>query len=247
MKKFLVLLTLFLLVGCRSKETVELDYVYPNHREIADKVLVALDKKKTKEILYDDENSFDVLYSQLDDSKVEFSIINYTDYYFSGVIDFDVCEFKLSFETIVPNGEASKTIECPNFVEDSSYSFIGELYERKDEYKFDIEYGYYFYEEDEEMFDYLLKLDQISNEHLIELADFLYIENILGNYKGEMWIRVYPMEKYEEVYEINTEAAWNDLDSNYIAGKIWLDTANDIAEVYSKDDELIERINYAKK
>lgn len=97
------------------------------------------------------------------------------------------------------------------------------------------------------MFDYLLKLDEITNDYLVKLSDFLYVENILGNYKGEMWIRVYPMDKYEETYEKNTEEAWNDLDSNYIAGKIWLDTANDIAEVYSKDDELVERINYAKK
>ena len=103
------------------------------------------------------------------------------------------------------------------------------------------------YEDDEEMFDYLLKLDTITNEHLIELSDFLYVENVLGNYEGEMWIRVYPMDKYEETYEKNTEEAWNELDSKYIAGKIWLDVANDIAEVYSKDDELVERINYAKK
>ena len=90
-------------------------------------------------------------------------------------------------------------------------------------------------------------VNSLTNKHLIELTDFLYTENILSNYDGEMWIRVYPMDKYEETYEKNTEESWNELDSNYIAGKIWLDTANDIAEVYSKDDELVERINYAKK
>lgn len=247
MKKIWILLFLCILVGCQSKRSVEVDYVYPNHREIAESTLVKIDEKTSDKILFDDNESVDVFYTKLEDSNVEFSIVNYTDYYYSGEIDFDVCEFKISFDAIIPYGEVSQTISCPNFVEDSEYSYYGQLYERNEEHKFDIEYDYYIYEDDEEMFDYLLKLDTITNEHLIELSDFLYVENVLGNYEGEMWIRVYPMDKYEETYEKNTEEAWNELDSNYIAGKIWLDTANDIAEVYSKDDELVERINYAKK
>lgn len=247
MKKLFLLLALCLLAGCSRKETVEVNYIYPNHKEIVEKTLVKIDEKESDKILFEDEGSIDVFYTKLEDSKVEFSIVNYTDYYYSGSIDFDVCEFKISFEGIAPHGEVSQTIECPNFVEDGEYSFNGQLYERKDEYKFNIEYDFYRYEEDEEMFDFLLKLDTITNENLVELTNFLYIENILGNYEGEMWIRVYPMDKYEETYEINTEAAWNELDTKHIAGKIWLDSANDIAEVYSNTDELIERINYAKK
>lgn len=247
MKKLLILLALCILTGCNNKETVEVNYAYSNHKEISKSTLVEIDKKESDKILFENKESVDVFYTKLEDSNVEFSIVNYTDYYYSGEIDFDVCEFKISFDAIIPNGEVSQTISCPNFEEDSEYSYTGQLYERNEEYKFDVEYDYYIYEDDEEMFDYLLKLDTITNEHLIKLSDFLYIENILGNYEGEMWIRVYPMEKYEETYEKNTEEAWNELDSNYIAGKIWLDTANDIAEVYSKDDELVERINYAKK
>lgn len=247
MKKLLILLFLCILAGCQSKATIEVDYVYPNHREIVESTLVKIDEKTSDKILFDDNDSVDVFYTKLKDSNVEFSIVNHTDYYYSGEIDFDVCEFKISFDAIVPHGEVSQTISCPNFDEDSEYSYYGQLYERNEEHKFDIEHDYYIYEDDEEMFDYLLKLDDITNKHLIELTDFLYTENILSNYDGEMWIRVYPMDKYEETYEKNTEESWNELDSNYIAGKIWLDTANDIAEVYSKDDELVERINYAKK
>lgn len=247
MKKLCVLLTLLMLVGCQSKESVDVNYVYSNRHDLVESALVEIDKDQSDEILFENSDSIDVYYTKLEDSQVEFSIVNYTDYYYSGEIDFDVCEFKISFEAIAPYGEVSQTINCPNFEEDSEYTYTGKLYERNDEYKFDIEYDYYIYEDDEEMFDFLLNLENISNDDLIELSDFLYVENILSNYEGEMWIRVYPMDKYEETYEKNTEEAWNDLDTNYIAGKIWLDTANDIAEVYSSDDELVERINYAKK
>ena len=157
MKKILMLLTLFLLAGCQNKESVEVDYVYSNHNEVAENVLVPIDKKQSSEILFENNESVDVFYTVLEDSKVEFSIVNYTDYYYSGDIDFDVCEFKISFEAITPHGEVSKTIECPNFKEDSAYSYIGQLYERNEKHQFDIEYNYYVYEDDEEMFDYLLK------------------------------------------------------------------------------------------
>ena len=42
MKKLLCLLALFMLFGCSSKETVEVDYVHSNHKEIAEKIQVAL-------------------------------------------------------------------------------------------------------------------------------------------------------------------------------------------------------------
>ncbi len=247
MKKILVLFTLCLLVGCMGKKTVEVNYAYSNHHEVVEKTLVKIDSKKSDEILFDGIDSVDVFYKKLDGNQVEFSIVNYTDYYYSGEVDFDVCEFKISFEAIVPKGEVSQVIECPNFKEDSSYSFNGQLYERNDDYQFDIEYEVYFYEDDETLFDYVLNLDVISDEDLIQLSHFVYIENILGNYEGEMWIRVYPMGKYKEAYELNTPEAWNDLDANYVVGKIWIDTENDIAEIYTANDELIERVNYAKK
>lgn len=246
MRKIWIILVLCLLAGCQNKETVEVNSIYSNRHEVVEETLTPIDEKESEEII-SNEQSFDVFYDRVDESKVEFSIVNYTDYYYSGEIDFDVCEFKISFEAIVPKGEVSQTIECPNFKEDSGYSYTGQLYERNEGNRLNVEYNYYVYEEDEKLFDYLLNVDEITNEHLIELSNFLYVENILGNVETEMWIRVYPMEQYEETYRINTEAAWNDLDSNYVAGKIYLDTVNDLAEVYSKDDTLIKRINYAKK
>lgn len=246
MKKIGLLFCLCLLVGC-SKNNVEVDYVYDTHSKTVENVLIPIDKEKSNEILYEDEDSIDVFYEVENDSKVKFTVFNYTDYYYTGDIEFDVCEYKVSFEGVAPYSYVSKSIECPKFEKESEYTYSGQLYERNEEYAFDIAYECYFYEDDDTLFDYVLDKDEISNDDLKELAKFIYTENILSNHEGEMWVRVYPMKKYEEAYEKNTQEAWNELDSQYIAGKIWIDTENDIAEIYSGiEAELIERINYAK-
>ena len=38
MKKLAAVVALCLLAGCSSKETIEVDYVHPNHNEIAEQV-----------------------------------------------------------------------------------------------------------------------------------------------------------------------------------------------------------------
>lgn len=249
MKKLFVLLIICILAGCNSKESIEVNYVYENHNEIVKKVLEKIDKEESERILFEENDSFDVFFekSKEDKNQVIFTVFNATDYYFSGEIDFEVCEFKMSFNGLAPFSNASQTISCPEFVEESSYTYTGELYQRKEEYAFSTPYEFYIYEDDETLFDYTLDLEKITNEDLKDLAEFIYLENILSNYEGEKWIRVYPQEEYLDAYEKNTDDVWNMLDRKYVAGRIWIDTENDIAEIYSGiENELIERINFAK-
>lgn len=64
MKKLLILLFLCILAGCQSKATIEVDYVYPNHREIVESTLVKIDEKTSDKILFDDNDSVDVFYTK---------------------------------------------------------------------------------------------------------------------------------------------------------------------------------------
>ena len=94
---------------------------------------------------------------------------------------------------------------------------------------------------------YSLDLKEITNDDLKAFVNFLYTESVLANYEGEMWVRVYPKEAYDKAYNTDTDAAWNELDTKYLAGKIWIDSENALAEIYHPTkDELIERINFAK-
>ena len=246
MKKLLCLLALFMLFGCSSKETVEVDYVHSNHKEIAEKILGnALSKEETQKA-FDSSESLEVYYEEAE-NNVTLVLLNKMDYYFTGKVDFDVCPFKIEVTGLAPNGYASKTIECPDFDENSEFVFTGKLYSRKEEYEYNVKYESYYYEDDDTLYDYALDLKEITNADLKDFANYLYTESVLSNYEGEMWIRVYPKEAYDQAYNIDTEAAWNELDTKYLAGKIWIDSETALAEIYdSKTDELIERINFAK-
>ena len=247
MKKLLCLLALFMLFGCSGKEIVEVDYVHENHNEIAQKVLgESLGKDETKKI-FDSNESLQVYYEDVDENNIKLVLVNNMEYYFTGDVEFDVCEFKVSVNGLAPNGYVSKTIECPNFTENAEFIFTGKLYSRNEEYAYDVKYESYYYEDDETLYDYALALDTITNDDLKEFVNYLYTENVLTNYEGEMWVRVYPKTAYDNAYELDTEAAWNELDTKYLAGRIWIDAENDIAEIYDPlKDELVERINFAK-
>ncbi|MGN1343038.1 MAG: hypothetical protein ACI4U3_00565 [Traorella sp.] len=240
------LLVLFLLVGCNAKKSIEVEYANSNHNKIVEEVLKGkLDKKETQ-TLFEQENSIDVYYELLEDDQVELTVVNNIDgYYFSGEIDLDACPYKLSVTGLAPNGYVSQTMECPNFEDQSKYQFTGSLLYRSDDSKYDVKYEIYSYQDNMNLFDYVLDLDEIVASDLKELASYLYTENVLLNYQGEMWVRVYPKEAYDEAYKLDSEAGWNNLDKNYLKGRIWIDAANDIAEVYI-GDELIDRINFAK-
>lgn len=246
MKKLLCLLALFMLFGCSSKESVEVDYVHSNHKEIAEKVLGnALGKEETQKA-FDAEESLEVYYEE-DGDNVKLVLLNKMDYYFTGNVEFDVCPFKIDVVGLAPNGYASKTIECPEFTESSEFVFTGKLYSRKEEYEYNVKYESYYYEDDETLYDYSLDLKEITNDDLKAFVNFLYTESVLANYEGEMWVRVYPKEAYDKAYNTDTDAAWNELDTKYLAGKIWIDSENALAEIYHPTkDELIERINFAK-
>jgi len=247
MKKLLCLLALFMLFGCASKEFVEVDYVHSNHKEIAEEVLGdALSKGETKKV-FDSSESLEVYYEEANGDDVTLVLINKMDYYFTGQVQFDVCPFRIGVTGLAPGGYASTTIECPDFTENSEFVFNGKLYSRKDEYKYDVKYESFYYEDDETLYDYSLDLKEISKDDLKEFVEYLYTENVLMNHEGEMWIRVYPKEAYDKAYNADTEAAWNELDTKFLAGIVWIDSENALAEIYdSKTEEVIERINFAK-
>lgn len=247
MKKLITVLALCLLAGCSSKETIEVDYVHANHNDVAEKVLgEPVGKDETSEIFEGSEN-VDVYYEVVDDNQVTLSVFNNMDYYYTGTVDLEACDFQLSVTGLAPYSYASKTVECPNFAEDSEFTFTGTLYERNDENAYTTPFEIYYYEDDETIYDYVLdlSLEEITEDELKKLADYLYTENILSNYEGELWVRVYPKAPYDEAYNANTDEAWNQLDSESFVGTIWVDAENDIAEIYDgKTTELIERINY---
>ena len=247
MKKLFCLLALFMLFACSSKESIEVDYVHDNHNEIAQEVLgKSLGKDETKEI-FDSSDSLQVYYEEVDENNITLVLVNNMDYYFTGDVEFDVCAFKVSVTGLAPNGYASKTIECPDFTENAEFVFTGNLYSRNEEYAYNVNYESYYYEDDETLYDYALELDEITNDDLKAFVNYLYTENVLSNYEGEMWIRVYPKTAYDKAYAADTEASWNELDTKYLAGRIWLDAENELAEIYHPtEDELIERINFAK-
>lgn len=244
MKKFLAVLALCLLAGCSSKG-IEVDYVHPNHIDIAKKVLGdPLGKDETQKLL-NKTDSVELYYDIIDENQINLSVFNNMDYYYSGDVEVEVCKLKLTVTGLAPYTYASKTVDCPEFVEDTDFIYSGELFNRNDEYAYDVDYEVYYYEDDDTLYDYALDLGTITNDDLKDLANFLYIENILGNYKGEMWVRVYPKAPYDEAYAAQTEEAWNTLDSEHIAGRIWVDAENDMAEIYAgTSSDLIERINF---
>ena len=249
MKKFGLIVLMLMLVACSTKEIVKIDYMHDKHDEIVAEVLTPLGKNKSDEILYESEENIEVYYDvdTEDKSKVTFTILNLSDYYYTGEIEFDSCEYKISVDGLAPDASVEQSIVCPEFVEDSEFTYTGLLFERKDEYKYDVAYDYYYYEDDEIMFDFVLDLETITQEDIKAFTEYLYIENILSNYESEMAIYVYPKAAYDKDYNENSEEAWNDLDTNHLAGTIWLDTKNDIAEIYDgKTFELVERINFAK-
>lgn len=245
MKKILTVLALCLLAGCSGgKESVEVDYVHSNHLDIAAKVLGnPLGKDETKEI-FDTTESIDLYYDREDDENVKLTIYNNMDYYYTGSVELEACEFKLTVTGLAPNSYASKTLQCPEFVDDDEFSYEGQLSKRNDEYAYDTSFEIYWYEDDDTLFDYVLDLEEIKEDDLKALANYLYTENVLGNFEGETWVRVYPKAAYDAAYELNTDAGWNQLDSEAFAGTIWVDAQNDIAEIYGTDQTLIERINF---
>ena len=245
MKKILAVLALCLLAGCSGKETIEADYVYSNHNDIVDQVLGdPLDKDEALKIL-DGDDSIELYYDNADDEQIILYVFNNMDYYYTGTIELDACEFKLSVSGMAPHTHVTKTVECPEFEEDSQFSYNGQLFERNEENAYRTAYEVFGYEEDDTLYDYVLNLTDISDDELKALAHFLYTEIILGNYEGEMWVRVYPKDAYDEAIDKNTDEAWNDLDANHTAGKILIDAENKFAEIYKgNSSELLEKIDF---
>lgn len=244
MKKCWVLLSLLLLLGCSSKETVETEYFNSNHNEIVKDLLGEPLRKDETSKIFDESEAIDVYYDWVDEKKITLTIVNNMDYYYTGTVNFEVCPYSVSTMGLAPNGYASATIECPEFIEDGDFTYNGTLFERKEEHQYNVGIETYYYEDNDTLFDYVLDLEKITSEDIKKLADYLYTESVMMNYEDEMNINIYPKDAYDKAYETNTEEAWNELDKNYYSGRIWLDANSDFAEMYDAKDKLIERLNY---
>lgn len=246
MKKYWIILMLFLLAGC-GKESIETTYANAHHNEIAEKVLSsdAVEKKKADEIFKSDA-SLDVYLNKKDETMMEVTLYNNMDYYFTGEVEFDFCEYKVNTTGLAPYGYTSAEIECPNYIDgdEAEFRFSGKLYERNADNDYDTGIEIYYYEDNEDLFDYVLDLDKIQYEDMKKLTEYLYTESVLMNYEYEMTIKVYPIKPYKETYNAGNSDAWIQLDEESLAGKIWLDANSDFAEIYDADGVMIERINF---
>lgn len=245
MKKLVFLTAFLLLAGCSSKDEVEVEYIHENREEIVDKILGnSLSDEETQKI-FDSGNSIDVYYERLDENQIKLTVQNNMEYYYTGSVDFEVCPYKLKVTALPSDSYLSQVIECPDFVDDSEYTYEGKLYSRNEENAYSIQYEKVAYEDNEAWFDYALdlSLDEINVDEMRKLTKFIYEENVLSNYDGEMFVGVYPLEPYNETYDENSSEAWNRLDSEYLAGMVWVDTNNAVGEIYDKDGNFVERMN----
>lgn len=236
-------LGLLLVAGCSSKETVETEYFNEAHNEIVEEILGdPLSKDETTKI-FNESDAIDVYYEWIDESKVALTIFNNMDYYFSGDVEFEVCPVNVKTTGLAPKSYATATIECPDFVEKSEFEFKGRLYERNQKNEYPVKYETYYYEDVETAFDYVLELDKISKENLLDLARFIYTENVASNWNGEMTVRVFPKKEYDLAYEKNSADGWKELEK-HLVGSVWIDSNEDFAEVYDGNGDLIDRLNF---
>lgn len=234
MKKTSLLLSLCLLTACSSKAETSITYINEKRGEIMKEVLneEPISKDEMKKQL-DADDSIEVYYEEKD-AALLLHVVNNTDYYYTGTIDFDACEAKLKVEAL-PSGQSIVTeFECPNFDKSGGYVFDGKLYDRQDEKKLGFGIETYYYKEDEEMVDYVLDIDVIGEEQLMMMANYLYTEAVLANVEYEINAYIY------------TKKGYDDPESNDLgySGYIWLNQASNVVEVYGVNGELIQTIEF---
>lgn len=228
-----------LLCACSSGskyETVEIEYLNPNRDKVISEVLQSkpIAKTETKKILDDRNTTIEVYYDDPVNDEYTIQVVNLSDYYFTGHVDFPECEKSINVKALPPKSGDFATFVCPAFDADADFEYDGDLYERTEEAAFNVEMDIYYFEEDDTIYDYVLDSDNIDAEMIRSLADYLYTESVLGNLEGTFNMYVFAKSDYD---------AGNYTDE-YIKAVIWLDQANDLAEIYANDGSLVERINY---
>lgn len=241
LKTLSVLSMAALLCACSSGskyETVEIEYLNPNRDKVISEVLQSkpIAKTEAQKIFNDPNTTIEIYYDDPVNDEYRIQVVNLSDYYFTGHVDFPECEKSISVKALPPMSGDFATIACPAFDADADFEYDGDLYERTEEAAFNVEMDIYYFEEDHTVYDYVLDSDNIDAEMIRSLADYLYTESVLGNLEGVYNMYVFAKSDYD---------AGNYADE-YIKAMIWLDQANDLAEIYANDGSLVERINYRK-
>lgn len=241
LKTLSVLSMAALLCACSSGskyETVEIEYLNPNRDKVISEVLQSkpIAKTEAQKIFDDPSTTIEVYYDDPVNDEYTIQVVNLSDYYFTGHVDFPECEKSISVKALPPKSGDFATFACPAFDADADFEYDGDLYDRTEEAAFDVEMDIYYFEEDNTVYDYVLDSDNVDAEMIRSLADYLYTESVLGNLEGTYNMYVFAKSDYD---------AGNYADE-YIKAMIWLDQANDLAEIYANDGSLVERINYRK-
>lgn len=241
LKTLSVLSMAALLCACSSGskyETVEIEYLNPNRDKVISEVLQSKPIAKTEaQKIFDDPNTtIEVYYDDPVNDEYTIQVVNLSDYYFTGHVDFPECEKSVSVKALPPLSGDFATFTCPAFDVDADFEYDGDLYERTEEAAFNVEMDVYYFEEDDTVYDYVLDSDNIDAEMIRAFADYLYTESVLGNLEGTYNMYVFAKSDYDA----------GNYGEEYIKAMVWLDQANDLVEIYANDGSLVERINYRK-
>lgn len=241
LKTLSVLSMAALLCACSSGskyETVEIEYLNPNRDKVISEVLQSkpIAKTEAQKIFDNPSTTIEVYYDDPVNDEYRIQVVNLSDYYFTGHVDFPECEKSINVKALPPKSSDFATFACPAFDADADFEYDGDLYDRTEEAAFNVEMDIYYFEEDDTVYDYVLDSDNVDADMIRSLADYLYTESVLGNLEGTYNMYVFAKSDYD---------AGNYADE-YIKAMIWLDQANDLAEIYANDGSLVERINYRK-
>lgn len=241
LKTLSVLSMAALLCACSSGskyETVEIEYLNPNRDKVISEVLQSkpIAKTEAQKIFDNPSTTIEVYYDDPVNDEYRIQVVNLSDYYFTGHVDFPECEKSINVKALPPKSGDFATFACPAFDADADFEYDGDLYDRTEEAAFNVEMDIYYFEEDDTVYDYVLDSDNVDADMIRSLADYLYTESVLGNLEGTYNMYVFAKSDYD---------AGNYADE-YIKAMIWLDQANDLAEIYANDGSLVERINYRK-
>ena len=228
-----------LLCACSSGskfESVDIVYLNPNHDKVMSEVLQSkpIAKTEAQKVFSDPNTTIEVYYDDPVNDEYRIRVVNLSDYYFTGHVDFPECEKSINVKALPPMSGDFATIVCPAFDADADFEYDGDLYERTEEAAFNVPMEIYYFEEDDTVYDYVLDSDSIDAEMIRSLADYLYTESVLANLEGTYNMYVFAKSDYDA----------NNFGDDAIKAVIWLDQVNDMAEIYANDGSLVERINY---
>lgn len=226
-----------LLCACSAKyESVEVDYLNPNRDKVIKEVLKSkpISKAHAQKVFDNINTTIQVYYDDPVNDEYTIQVVNMSDYYYTGYVAFPECEKQIELKALPPLSSHTASFACSVFDVDADFEYRGDLYERKEDKDFTVPMEVYYYEENDMIYDYVLDSDAIDEAMIRSLADYLYTESVLTNLDGTYNMYVFAKSDYDA----------GNYEDEHIKGMIWLDQVNDLAEIYSGDGSLLERINY---